>query len=352
MSMKHLSGIGVVAGLFLSHSALASGSSSTFSAGYAHAAAISQSDLAFAWGYGDEGQLGLPPGVAVRVAASGNTTAWLLSDGSVVAYGAIDDQGEPPTQTNFIDVVTNGRAAVALRSDGTLRQWGRFFDFFPPAGTYTKVAGAGSNFYAIRTDGSLAAWGFNFGGELDVPPGNDYIALSNLPAAIRADGSIVTWRPALEPFVPEGPGFHSFGASGGFVVALRRNGVIYAEGETKFDGPVQGPLGNDFVAVTYGGEAAFAIRANGELVAFGSGAADEMVIPTGLLVKIPDDALVPCTGDATGDFAVDFADLNAALTSFGLKGAPGFVGADVTGDGDVDFADINLMLSEFGKFCQ
>lgn len=52
------------------------------------------------------------------------------------------------------------------------------------------------------------------------------------------------------------------------------------------------------------------------------------------------------TGDANGDGTVDFADLNAALSSFGQSGV-GIVG-DVDCDGVVNFADLNAVLSNFG----
>ena len=61
------------------------------------------------------------------------------------------------------------------------------------------------------------------------------------------------------------------------------------------------------------------------------------------------DTVTPCEGDTNGDNIVNFADLNAVLTSFGQagKGLPG----DVNGDNQVDFADLNVVLSNFGMNC-
>lgn len=56
-----------------------------------------------------------------------------------------------------------------------------------------------------------------------------------------------------------------------------------------------------------------------------------------------------CSGDANGDNAVNFADLNIVLGQFGQSGA-GLQG-DLDGDGAVDFADLNLVLSNFGVVC-
>ncbi len=51
-------------------------------------------------------------------------------------------------------------------------------------------------------------------------------------------------------------------------------------------------------------------------------------------------------GDATGDGLVDFADLNAVLSSFGQSGES--IVGDVDCDGVVNFADLNAVLSNFG----
>lgn len=56
-----------------------------------------------------------------------------------------------------------------------------------------------------------------------------------------------------------------------------------------------------------------------------------------------------CGGDTNGDRTVDFLDLNALLTDFGIT-APGRV-TDVNNDGAVDFIDLNLILTNFGQSC-
>ncbi len=60
-------------------------------------------------------------------------------------------------------------------------------------------------------------------------------------------------------------------------------------------------------------------------------------------------APAPCPGDANGDDAVNFLDLNIVLGQFGQSGS-GLAG-DVTGDGVVNFVDLNLVLSNFGVSC-
>lgn len=54
-------------------------------------------------------------------------------------------------------------------------------------------------------------------------------------------------------------------------------------------------------------------------------------------------------GDANGDCAVDFTDLNYVVATFGESG-PGVLG-DTDGDDDVDFSDLNNVLTSFGLSC-
>jgi hypothetical protein len=60
---------------------------------------------------------------------------------------------------------------------------------------------------------------------------------------------------------------------------------------------------------------------------------------------------MPCPADANGDNIVNFADLNAVLSSFGATGAPGSLPADFNADGVVNFADLNAVLADFGATC-
>lgn len=54
-----------------------------------------------------------------------------------------------------------------------------------------------------------------------------------------------------------------------------------------------------------------------------------------------------CRGDANGDRIVNFIDLNAVLSSFGLSGEG--LSGDVNCDGVVNFGDLNTVLSAFGR---
>ncbi len=57
----------------------------------------------------------------------------------------------------------------------------------------------------------------------------------------------------------------------------------------------------------------------------------------------------PCPGDTNGDGIVNFTDLNAVLTAFGMSGED--LAGDVNGNGIVNMTDLNLVLSNFGLTC-
>jgi hypothetical protein len=65
-----------------------------------------------------------------------------------------------------------------------------------------------------------------------------------------------------------------------------------------------------------------------------------------IIVVSPDPA---CPGDANGDGAVNFTDLNIILGAYGNSGD--IVPGDFNLDGDVDFNDLNQVLSNYGELC-
>lgn len=84
--------------------------------------------------------------------------------------------------------------------------------------------------------------------------------------------------------------------------------------------------------------------------------------PSNLLAAIEEVAIACCPGDATGDGAVNLADLNFVLARFGQPAynlsnpndpnpSGGAKYGDVSGDGFVNLQDLNLVLANFGSDC-
>src|SRR5690606_12444265 len=67
-------------------------------------------------------------------------------------------------------------------------------------------------------------------------------------------------------------------------------------------------------------------------------------VPSGFMAKRPFCGDQPCPADVTGDGAIDLADLNTVLASFGQATNIG----DTNGDGTLDMDDLNTVLGAFG----
>ena len=82
-----------------------------------------------AWGLNNRGQTAVPAGLTnvKTIAAGGDITVALKTDGTVVAWG-VDGYGNsvkvPVGLTNVIAIDTSGQHIVALKADGSVVSWG------------------------------------------------------------------------------------------------------------------------------------------------------------------------------------------------------------------------------------
>ncbi|MCA9312551.1 MAG: hypothetical protein KDA21_15155 [Phycisphaerales bacterium] len=91
----------------------------------------------------------------------------------------------------------------------------------------------------------------------------------------------------------------------------------------------------------------YEIVVDGSIDSYANGGLDQVTFDWTITFTSPP---VACPGDADGDLAVDFADLNLLLAHWSETTAPGMDG-DVDGSGMVDFADLNLLLAHWGENC-
>jgi len=186
---------------------------SSIAAGTAHALAVSAdpgtAGHVYAWGTNGSGQLGTGTTTssatvtevsnlsdAVMVAAGGNHSLALRSDGSVVTWGdgANGETGNGSTSTSSTPVAVAGLTHItsiaggslhdlALDSDGTVWAWGgnRYGQLGTGTTTDAKTpvhltglshviaiaAGAYAS-YAVTADGTVYAWGLNKNGQLGI----------------------------------------------------------------------------------------------------------------------------------------------------------------------------------------
>jgi len=120
--------------------------------------------------------------------------------------------------------------------------------------------------------GSIVAWGSNIFGPLDVPSGNDFVAIStgsSCALALRSDGSLATWGDVYRVgsfWVPSGNNYVAIAGGAQRALALKDEGSIVA---WDYRGTYHyAPSGNDFVAIS-GGYWHLALRSDGSLESWG-----------------------------------------------------------------------------------
>jgi alpha-tubulin suppressor-like RCC1 family protein len=177
------------------------------------ALALTANGSVVGWGDNDAGQTSIPTGlssvtqIAVEnefVAGTGFSLA--VENGTVLAWGDNQyGQCNVPYMTNAISILPN--SLTALKSDGTMVEWGTYFPDFVPAGLSNVIAiSEGGCQMALQSDGQVAAWGNPYYGLTNVPAN-----LSNVVAiaagataclALSANGQLTMWGTVTN--VPDG----------------------------------------------------------------------------------------------------------------------------------------------------
>lgn len=187
-------------------------------------------------------------GIGIGVTDSGGTANadfLVRADGSMIGWG--DDQynileGIPSNDTNFVSVTGgDGPEVIAIRQDGTLALWGSNSGFVPANATNVVAAAThdGDGSLALRQDGTLVAWG-----GAPTPPAN----ATNIIAI----------------------GFGPWGL--GSFLAVRQDGTVIGWGDNSWGETTPPASATNVVAVSCGYEHSLALRADGTVVAFGTGA--------------------------------------------------------------------------------
>ena len=220
--------------------------------------------------------------------------------GTVVAWGN-DANGQatpPPGLSNVVAVAGGPEYSLALRSDGSMVEWGFMIAPPPALSNVISIAAGGDHSLALQSNGTVVAWGSNLNGETNVPPG-----LGNVMAiaagyyhslALQTNGTVVAWGwngygqttppPGLSNVVAVAAGqYHS--------LALQSNGTVVAWGAGETNNPsdyrdygqaIVPPGLSNVVAIAAGWFHSLALRADSTVVAWGEGSCGECNIPPGL----------------------------------------------------------------------
>ena len=273
---------------------------------YGHVLVVKSDGTVSATGDNSAGQINVPAGLSgvVAVAAGSGSSMALKSDGTVVEWGA-SWMGRAPTGLTGVVAIARGTDhALALKSNGTVVAWGHNAEgqTSVPASlaNVVGITASGSTSYALKSDGTVVAWG----GQTTIPNGLSGIIAINASSiggvvALKADGTVVAW--GFEG-PPEGlSDVVAVAAGRNHRVALKSDGTVVAWG----NGTTFTPTGSnsnlvpwnltDVVAIAASNESTYAIRADGSVVWWGqtssSGAhrvnGEVYLTPEGYGVSVP-----------------------------------------------------------------
>jgi alpha-tubulin suppressor-like RCC1 family protein len=196
------------------------------------------------------------------------------SDGAVSATGdnSAGQTNVPAGLTGVVAVATGSSSSMALKSDGTVVEWGNLGTGSAPVGLTGVVAIARGTDHALalKSNGTVVAWGDNSAGQCNVPAGLLNVVgitgSNDTSYALKSDGTVVAW--GAQPTIPDGlSGVIAIHASSdGGMVALKSDGTVVALG---FEAPPAGL--SDVVAVAAGRNHRVALKSDGTVVAWGSG---------------------------------------------------------------------------------
>jgi alpha-tubulin suppressor-like RCC1 family protein len=228
----------------------------------------------------------------------------------------------PPNLTNAVAIAGGANLSLALKSNGTVDEWGTL-DLGPPRGLSNVVAvsAAATRSLALQADGRVVAWGNSF--NWSTGPSN-VVAIAvgqNTYCMLRTDGTVVGYY--LMPSPAGLSNVVAVGVGSYFGVALRAEGTVLAWG-TDANGATTVPPGlSNVVAIACGSSHVVALKGDGRVVAWGLNAAGQCAVPADLTnvvaISAGGDASLALKGDgslvAWGCFSTDMRKPPAWLTN-------------------------------------
>ncbi|MDB6075162.1 MAG: hypothetical protein JWO89_2802 [Verrucomicrobiaceae bacterium] len=261
-----------------------------------------------AWGQKDYGE-GSPPADltnAVSIAAGGNMSMALRSDGTVTHFGWYNSAppypGSPPDEPVNIRAIAAGDTFyLGLTDEGTVVQRGGGDTALIPKGlSHVAAIAAGSAALALKQDGTVVIWGDNpYSPYLTPPKGlKEVTAIATgdygPTLAVKLDGTVVSW--GMDNYAdaafhstkpPKGLANVKAVAAGRYhALALKFDGTVVAWGENdpwahpEVPGLLDVPQGlSGVTAIAANIYHSAALKADGTMVCWGPGYARSAVVP-------------------------------------------------------------------------
>ena len=270
---------------------------------------------------------------------------------------------EAPPGNDYVAIAAGGDHSLALKSDGSIVGWDRWGDSqaTPPGNDYVAIAAGWYYSLALKADGSIVGWGSDEYGQATPPAGNGYVAIAaggHYSIALKADPLPleveIDVKPGSDrnPINPRSRGLISvailstdtFDATtldpetielSGAKVAIRRRGeFLVQEKDVDHDGDIDLLVKIDSQGLV--------IEPGATIVTLTGRTFD------GIRIEGSDD--IALVGDLDGDGVVGIIDLNIVLTQWGKTGRQiTDLRADVDHSGDVGLEDLNAVLIDWGK---
>ena len=302
--------------------------------------------------------LSMPQGLTgvVSVAAGSSSYRALKSDGTIVEWGSTYWQGTAPADLSGLVAITSGdEHSLALKSNGTVVAWGlnSSGQCTIPAGLTNVVAIAASSnaSFALKSNGTVVAWGSSSNGQRDVPAGlSGVIAISagknGTVAALKSDGTVVCWgrNESEQATVPAGlKNVVAVSVGHNHTVALKADGTVVAWGmdtTLAFFSRNLVPYNlTDVVAISAGQDRTYALKSDGSVIWWGASANAEQYTVNGVLYVVY--AITPLLPADSAGFAFTATYTGREGTTYSSSSTPptepGNYSVTVTGT-DPDFA--------------
>ena len=230
----------------------------------------------------------VPSATVAKIAAGGNYSLALMSDGTVWAWGA-NSYGQlgngstaasvPPVQvlnlTDVIAIAAGDNHSLAVKSDGTVWAWGLNSNGQLGEGTTTQrltpvkvsnltgvvsVSAGSAHSLALKSDGTVWAWGLNTNGRL----GDGTTTQRNAPVQVTSLSNVTS--------VSAG-GSHSMALKADKTVwawGLNTNGQLGDNTVTQRLTPVQTTIISSVAAIDGGATHSLAVKSDGTVWAWGN----------------------------------------------------------------------------------
>jgi alpha-tubulin suppressor-like RCC1 family protein len=191
--------------------------------------------------------------------------------------------------TPLAGIAAGDQYSMALKSDGTVADWGN--GPHVPAGlsNVTAIAAGYIHSLALKADGTVVGWGDNAFTETNTPEDlTNVVAIAagwGYSLALKGDGTLVGWGTNNFTPAPLPPGLnHVTAISVGFdlCLAVKEDGTVVGWGNPPFGGTIPAAGLSNVVAVAAGESFGLALKSDGTVVGWGYDAEDQVNVPEGL----------------------------------------------------------------------